>query len=157
MGEPIAELLGGDCLAVMPTLPEASVETVLTDPPYELGFMGKRWDSTGIAFDARVWRECLRVAKPRRVSARVRRHADVSPDRLSRSRMLAGRSATAFVGCTASGLPEVARHRQGDRQGGRRDREDRQSLAHDSRRVPEPNANAMRDNGWSSGSQRLGR
>jgi hypothetical protein len=64
MGEPIAELLGGDCLAVMPTLPEASVETVLTDPPYELGFMGKRWDSTGIAFDARVWRECLRVAKP---------------------------------------------------------------------------------------------
>src|SRR5690606_20386962 len=27
-------------------------------------FMGKKWDSTGIAFDVDVWRECLRVLKP---------------------------------------------------------------------------------------------
>jgi len=34
------------------------------DPPYELGFMGKRWDSTGIAYDVTLWTECLRVLKP---------------------------------------------------------------------------------------------
>jgi len=36
----------------------------VTDPPYELGFMGKSWDSTGIAYDVTVWAECLRVLKP---------------------------------------------------------------------------------------------
>ena len=36
----------------------------MTDPPYELGFMGKSWDSTGIAYDVTVWQECLRVLKP---------------------------------------------------------------------------------------------
>jgi len=40
------------------------VDSVVTDPPYELGFMGKKWDSTGIAYDVTVWEECLRVLKP---------------------------------------------------------------------------------------------
>lgn len=31
----------GDCLDVLPTLPDASVDSVVTDPPYELGFMGR--------------------------------------------------------------------------------------------------------------------
>ena len=54
----------GDCLDVLPTLPDASVDSVVTDPPYELGFMGKGWDATGIAYNVTVWRECLRVLKP---------------------------------------------------------------------------------------------
>ena len=48
----------------MQTMPDNSVEAIITDPPYELGFMGKSWDSTGIAYDVTVWQECLRVLKP---------------------------------------------------------------------------------------------
>ena len=58
------ELHLGDCLDVLRTLPDNSVDSIVTDPPYELGFMNKRWDSTGIAYDVNVWRECLRVLKP---------------------------------------------------------------------------------------------
>ena len=58
------KLFRGDCLDVLPTLPDASVDSVVTDPPYELGFMGKGWDATGIAYNVTVWRECLRVLKP---------------------------------------------------------------------------------------------
>lgn len=35
----------GDCLDVLRTLPDASVDSVVTDPPYGLEFMGKAWDS----------------------------------------------------------------------------------------------------------------
>ncbi len=45
-------------------LPDCSVDTVVTDPPYELNFMGKRWDASGVAFDPATWAEVLRVAKP---------------------------------------------------------------------------------------------
>jgi site-specific DNA-methyltransferase (adenine-specific) len=48
----------------LPELANESVDAVVCDPPYELGFMGKKWDSSGIAFDVRVWAECLRVLKP---------------------------------------------------------------------------------------------
>lgn len=54
----------GSCLDILPTLADNSVDSVVTDPPYELGFMGKAWDSSGIAFNVEVWRECLRVLKP---------------------------------------------------------------------------------------------
>jgi site-specific DNA-methyltransferase (adenine-specific) len=54
----------GDCRDILRTLPDNSIDSIVTDPPYELGFMGKRWDSTGIAYDVNVWRECLRVLKP---------------------------------------------------------------------------------------------
>lgn len=54
----------GDCLAVMSTMQDSSVDSIVTDPPYELGFMGKNWDSTGIAYNIEVWREALRVLKP---------------------------------------------------------------------------------------------
>jgi DNA modification methylase len=43
---------------------ENSVDSIVTDPPYELGFMGEAWDSTGIAYSVSMWRECLRVLKP---------------------------------------------------------------------------------------------
>ena len=45
-------------------LPDNSVDSIVTDPPYELGFMGKSWDSTGIANNVDMWKECLRVLKP---------------------------------------------------------------------------------------------
>ena len=45
-------------------MPDNSVDSIVTDPPYELGFMGKSWDSSGIAFNVEVWTEALRVLKP---------------------------------------------------------------------------------------------
>ena len=57
-------VLHGDCREAMRTMPDNSVDAIITDPPYELGFMGKSWDSTGIAYDVTVWQECLRVLKP---------------------------------------------------------------------------------------------
>lgn len=54
----------GDCREWLRSLPDASVDAVVTDPPYELGFMGKRWDASGIAFQVEVWSEVLRVLKP---------------------------------------------------------------------------------------------
>jgi DNA modification methylase len=59
-----ARVVLGDCRDVLRTLADNSVDSVVTDPPYELGFMGKSWDSTGIAYDVTVWEECLRVLKP---------------------------------------------------------------------------------------------
>jgi site-specific DNA-methyltransferase (adenine-specific) len=53
-----------DCLEGMKLLDDNSIDSIVTDPPYELGFMGKKWDSTGIAYNVDVWRECLRVLKP---------------------------------------------------------------------------------------------
>jgi site-specific DNA-methyltransferase (adenine-specific) len=58
------QIIQGDCRDVLKTLPDASVDSIITDPPYELGFMGKAWDRSGIAYDPIVWGECLRVLKP---------------------------------------------------------------------------------------------
>lgn len=55
-------LYHGDCLQVLPTLSENSVDAVVTDPPYGLGFMGKDWDH-GVP-GAHFWAEARRVAKP---------------------------------------------------------------------------------------------
>jgi site-specific DNA-methyltransferase (adenine-specific) len=41
-----------------------SVDSIVTDPPYELGFMNKSWDNTGIAYQTTLWAELLRVLKP---------------------------------------------------------------------------------------------
>ncbi|QFG11125.1 DNA methyltransferase [Mycobacterium phage Xula] len=54
----------GDCLHVLAELPDRSVDAVVCDPPYELAFMGKKWDGSGIAFDVEMWEQCLRVLKP---------------------------------------------------------------------------------------------
>lgn len=59
-----AQLYLGDCREVLRGLPAESVDCVVTDPPYELGFMGKGWDAAGIAYDASMWHEVKRVAKP---------------------------------------------------------------------------------------------
>ena len=57
-------LFHGSNRDILPTFADASYDSIVTDPPYELGFMGKGWDSSGIAYDVEVWRECFRVLKP---------------------------------------------------------------------------------------------
>jgi SAM-dependent methyltransferase len=61
---PINQVLHGNSLEVLRTLENNSVDSIVTDPPYELEFMGKKWDSTGIAYNVDLWKECLRVLKP---------------------------------------------------------------------------------------------
>jgi DNA modification methylase len=86
------KLMNGDCLIKLKELEADSVDSIVTDPPYHLtsitkrfgkensapaqygtdgvfqraskGFMGKEWDGGDIAFRTEVWEECLRVLKP---------------------------------------------------------------------------------------------
>lgn len=81
------KILAGDCLAILPTIPDNSIDAICCDPPYHLhnmtnrtgtpkngkdgsykrlerGFMGTKWDGGDIAFRVEVWQECLRVLKP---------------------------------------------------------------------------------------------
>lgn len=71
-----------DCIAAMRTMSDASIDSIVTDPPYELtsarpggrsaategkvmkGFMGMAWDGSGIAYSVEMWTEALRVLKP---------------------------------------------------------------------------------------------
>lgn len=55
-------IVGGDCLEIMPRIAENSIDSVVTDPPYGLKFMGKDWDHglPGVKF----WKEIYRVMKP---------------------------------------------------------------------------------------------
>lgn len=56
----------GNCKDVMQRLLEenVNVDSVVTDPPYEIGFMGKEWDRTGIAYDKEMWELALQLLKP---------------------------------------------------------------------------------------------
>lgn len=54
----------GNNKEVLRAMSDNSIDAVITDPPYELGFMGKSWDNTGIAYDVELWKETLRVLKP---------------------------------------------------------------------------------------------
>ena len=56
-------LLKGNCLEKLKEIPDNSIDSIVTDPPYEIGFMGKGWDDSGIAFNVELWRECYRVLK----------------------------------------------------------------------------------------------
>ena len=56
------KLLHGDCLDKLKELEDNSIDAVVTDPPYGLSFMGKKWD-----YDVpkqEIWEECMRVLKP---------------------------------------------------------------------------------------------
>jgi site-specific DNA-methyltransferase (adenine-specific) len=56
------ELLLGDCLDRLKDLEDNSIDAIVTDPPYGLSFMGKKWDYDVPSVD--IWKECLRVLKP---------------------------------------------------------------------------------------------
>ena len=58
----ITELHHGDCLDVLAQMPSASVDAIITDPPYGLSFMGKGWDYQ--VPSVAIWGQCLRVLKP---------------------------------------------------------------------------------------------
>lgn len=62
---PVAfDLYLGDCMEYMASLPDSSVDSVVTDPPYEIDIVNTKWDSTGIAHSKALWAECMRVLKP---------------------------------------------------------------------------------------------
>ncbi len=59
------QLLAGDCRDVLATLPDCSVDAIVTDPPYGLLFMGRAWDAAdGAPFAVELWAQALRVLKP---------------------------------------------------------------------------------------------
>ena len=65
-----AKLLFGDCLIRLKDLEDNSIDSLVTDPPAGIAFMGKAWDSDKggrdqwIKWLAEIMRECLRVMKP---------------------------------------------------------------------------------------------
>lgn len=56
------KLIHGDCLEELGWIPNNSIDSIVTDPPYGLSFMGKKWDCEVPSVE--IWRECLRVLKP---------------------------------------------------------------------------------------------
>lgn len=56
------KLLNGDCLDKLKELDMNSIDSIVTDPPYGLSFMGKKWDYDVPSVE--IWQECLRVLKP---------------------------------------------------------------------------------------------
>jgi len=54
----------GDCVSVLGEYPDESVGAIVSDPPYELSFMGKGWDGTGVAYDPVLWGHLYRVLVP---------------------------------------------------------------------------------------------
>ena len=52
----------GDCLEVLKTFSDNSIDRIVTDPPYGLSFMGKKWDYDVPSVE--IWKECLKVLKP---------------------------------------------------------------------------------------------
>ena len=56
------KLINGDCLEQMKTLPDNSVDAIVTDPPYGISFMAKKWDYDVPSVE--VWKEAMRVLKP---------------------------------------------------------------------------------------------
>ena len=62
MPSPLSHLIHGDCLDELKAMTEDSVDAIVTDPPYGLSFMGKKWDYDVPSEE--IWAECLRVLKP---------------------------------------------------------------------------------------------
>lgn len=58
------KLYHGSMLELSEVIEPKSIDSIVTDPPYELNFMGKGWDRSGIAFQKETWRKCYEVLKP---------------------------------------------------------------------------------------------
>lgn len=58
------KLYEGSMLDMLETIEINSIDSIVTDPPYELNFMGKGWDNSGIAFQSDTWKKCYEVLKP---------------------------------------------------------------------------------------------
>lgn len=57
-------LINGDSLQELKNLQSNSIDAIITDPPYEIGFMGFKRDKTGVATSKDIWMECFRILKP---------------------------------------------------------------------------------------------
>ena len=57
------KLYKGNMLDMLEHIQPDSVDSIVTDPPYELNFMGKGWDNSGIAFQKETWEKCYKVLK----------------------------------------------------------------------------------------------
>jgi hypothetical protein len=53
-----------DCLLALADMPDASVSAIISDPPYEISFMSRGWDATGIAYSPVLWANAYRVLVP---------------------------------------------------------------------------------------------
>lgn len=58
------KLYQGNMLDMLEAIELNSIDSIVTDPPYELNFMGKGWDNSGIAFQKETWEKCYEVLKP---------------------------------------------------------------------------------------------
>lgn len=58
------KLYNGSMLDMREAIEPESIDSIVTDPPYELSFMNKGWDSSGIAFQKETWEKCYEVLKP---------------------------------------------------------------------------------------------
>jgi DNA modification methylase len=56
------KIVNSDCLEYLKQMPDNSIDAIVTDPPYGLSFMGKKWDYDVPSIE--IWEECLRVLKP---------------------------------------------------------------------------------------------
>jgi DNA modification methylase len=57
-------IINGNNIEELKKFDDNYFDSIVTDPPYEIGFMGKSWDASGIANNPEMWAECLRVLKP---------------------------------------------------------------------------------------------
>ena len=57
-------IINEDCFEHIKTMTANSVDHIITDPPYDIGFMNKDWDKKSIVTNPEFWKECLRVLKP---------------------------------------------------------------------------------------------
>lgn len=58
------KLYHGSMLDMLEVIDKNSVDCIVTDPPYELNFMGKGWDNAGVSFNKETWKKCFDVLKP---------------------------------------------------------------------------------------------
>src|SRR5258708_38538104 len=53
-----------NCLTELPKLADASIDGIITDPPFEIGYQKANWDRTGVTWQPRLWSELFRVLRP---------------------------------------------------------------------------------------------
>ena len=58
------KLYHGNMMDMLDVIEPNSIDSIVTDPPYELNFMNKGWDKAGISFQKETWEKCLEVLKP---------------------------------------------------------------------------------------------
>ena len=58
------KLYQGNMLDMLEVIEPNTIDSIITDPPYELNFMNKGWDASGIAFQPSTWKKCYEVLKP---------------------------------------------------------------------------------------------